>query len=385
MVNIGIKLYDNTIHHIGDIASIDGAETTITTIVDYQKKAEVEVLVSEPSVSEEYCPVGRLLIQNLPPAKAGEPRIKLKFYLDADYSLTIDILSKDVLKQQLKINKTNWEPVVERIKESKKKGNKEKGPLYTISISPEDYEDQEEDESSLTETAIKYEDDDKILNKKSRDIVIPILIGLSLLVLVIFAVYFFWVIRPWDTSGRVAVEPTRPEATQETFVSDVTSSAISDMESESETVTSVLEVSETSENDTAMTQDEEIKTVKIDINKINSTLKNIGPVYFNPNSAKMKDSSELKKCDKIAQSVMEYKKDILLIINGHTAKAGTEKEREELSIERAQTVMQELIKRGAITESACRIEGYGSEKPVTTDTEKMSFNRRVELSVELLK
>jgi len=385
MVNIGIKLYDNTIHHIGDIASIDGAETTITTIVDYQRKAEVEVLVSEPAVSEEYCPVGRLLIQNLPPAKAGEPRIKLKFYLDADYSLTIDILSKDVLKQQLKINKPNWEPVVERIKESKKKGNKEKGPLYTISISPEDYEDQEGDESSFTETPIKYEDDDKILDKKRKDIIIPILIGLSLLVLVIFAVYFFWVIRPWDTSGKVAVEPTRPEATQETVVSNVTSSALSDNESESETVTSILEKSETGDNDSVITRDEDLETVKIDINKINSALNIIGPVYFNPNSAKMKNSSELKKCDKIAQSIKEYKESIFLIIKGHTAKAGTEKEREELSIERAQTVMQELIKRGAITESACRIEGYGSEKPATKNSQEMSLNRRVELSVELLK
>lgn len=360
MVNIGIKLYDNTIHHVGNIASASGAEATITTIVDYQKKAEVEVLVSEPAYSERYCSIGTLLIHNLPPAKAGEPRITLKFLLDADYSLNIHVMSKDVLKKQVKIPKNDWEPSLDK---DDKGGKAVSGILFTIDLSLTDTEKHEESVQTK-----KDKDEEAIPGTKGRDIIIPIIIIASLIIVVFFAVYFFFVLRPWDMAAKDRPEPTRPAATQAIPAEDTP-----------ESTQHVIDTATLEPEEEAVVQDEE---PAVDLDKINNELKSIGPIYFSPDSAKIKDPDELKKCDRISLSIMEYKDDILLIINGHTAKVGSEEDSRELSVKRALAVREELIARGAITEENCRIEGFGSKKPATRERGKMYLNRRVELWVE---
>jgi outer membrane protein OmpA-like peptidoglycan-associated protein len=364
MVTIGIRLYDNTIHPIGDIASATGAETTITTIVDYQKKAEVEVLVSDTAYGDTYCSIGTLLIRNLPPSKAGKPRITLKFHLDEDYSLNIYVMSKDVLKKQVNINKNDWEPSLER--------DEKKAPeiLSTIDLSSANVL-----EPGKIVPEKKDKDKEEIPESKKRDIIIPLLIIASILILIFFAVYFFFVLRPWDSITE-GPEPTQlPAATKVIPVDEDVSGTKQDFGSETATM----------EPDEEIVKENEEESVIPDLDKINTELKSIGPIYFKVNSSTFRDSGERKKIDRISLSIGEYKGYIRLIINGHTAKAGSEDERQDLSLERASVVRKELISRGAISEENCRVEGFGAEIPITSDPKKGNLNRRVELRVEYLK
>ncbi|MBN2531912.1 MAG: OmpA family protein [Spirochaetales bacterium] len=364
MVNVGIKLYDNTIHQIGNIASASGTETTITTIVDYQKKAEVEVLISEPAYSDRYCSIGTLLISNLPMAKAGEPRITLKFILDTDYSLNISVLSKDILRKQVRIPRNNWESSLKKDKHEDN-GKKGSGTLFSIDLSITDT-----GKSRIHTSLKKDKNQEEVPDTKARDIIIPILIIASLIILVFCAIYFFMILRPWDTvTNNRPPEPTHPVSTQETLVKDTPSPVSTEQETATETATA----------------EPEETAVPVDIDKINDELKRIGPIYFAPNSSNIIDPGEEKKYDLLLLCIMDYKDDVLLIINGHTARAGSEGERKELSLERALTVQKELITRGAITEETSRIGGFGSKNPVTSDPDKEYRNRRVELHAEPLK
>ena len=75
--------------------------------------------------------------------------------------------------------------------------------------------------------------------------------------------------------------------------------------------------------------------------------------------------------------------DIKIKVVGHTAEAGTEEMRRELSLARAGRVAEELIGRQARTAEEILIEGKGSSEPVASnaDEEGRRLNRRVEIII----
>ena len=88
---------------------------------------------------------------------------------------------------------------------------------------------------------------------------------------------------------------------------------------------------------------------------------------------------EEARLDALAQVLRESGAQTILV-TGHTAAVGTIQSQQELSVERAQRITQELIDRG-VSPGRLRYEGRGGREPVgdnTTDAGR-ARNRRVEI------
>ena len=93
-------------------------------------------------------------------------------------------------------------------------------------------------------------------------------------------------------------------------------------------------------------------------------------------------SSEYQKLDIIAEILLRYpERDIL--VNGHTALAGTAEGRLLLSQERAAAVADYLIKKNVRTHDRVLVRGHGGEQPIADNRtpEGMAKNRRVEIVI----
>ncbi len=92
-------------------------------------------------------------------------------------------------------------------------------------------------------------------------------------------------------------------------------------------------------------------------------------------------AGEEKKLAEIA-AVLKASKAPLFFIEGHTADVGKNEDQQQLSLQRAQTIAQELIKLGIKAEQ-CMYAGAGGTKPIASnDTEEgRAKNRRVEITI----
>jgi outer membrane protein OmpA-like peptidoglycan-associated protein len=104
-------------------------------------------------------------------------------------------------------------------------------------------------------------------------------------------------------------------------------------------------------------------------------------IQFQADSAVLMPS-ERAKLDKIAEILLKYK-DRDILVGGHTALAGTEAGRNQLSGERAAVVAEYLITRNVRTPDRIVVRGYGAEKPIADNRteEGMRRNRRVEITI----
>ncbi|MDR9858021.1 OmpA family protein [Treponema socranskii] len=103
-------------------------------------------------------------------------------------------------------------------------------------------------------------------------------------------------------------------------------------------------------------------------------------IQFLPDSAVLR-SSEKRKLEKIADILKAYKNDLL--VTGHTALRGSEKARQILSEERAQSVADYLIVLGVRDSYHVFTQGKGAAEPIATNQteEGRSRNRRVEITI----
>jgi len=119
-------------------------------------------------------------------------------------------------------------------------------------------------------------------------------------------------------------------------------------------------------------------TVRISDEGIVISLENI---QFAPNSPILM-ASEGPKLDKIAGILMKYP-DRDILVGGHTALAGTEAGRRQLSLQRAQAVADYLLGKQVRNPDRVVIRGYGADQPVADNMteEGMRKNRRVEITI----
>jgi outer membrane protein OmpA-like peptidoglycan-associated protein len=91
---------------------------------------------------------------------------------------------------------------------------------------------------------------------------------------------------------------------------------------------------------------------------------------------------EKAKLDKIAAILARYP-DRDVLVTGHTALAGTPKERQTLSEERARAAADYLIAKKARPPERVVVKGYGATRPVAPNDseEDMKKNRRVEITI----
>ena len=104
-------------------------------------------------------------------------------------------------------------------------------------------------------------------------------------------------------------------------------------------------------------------------------------IKFKPDSAVLEESEKLK-LDYIAEILKAYPNNDILV-SGHTALAGTAKERDRLSKERAESVAAYLINLGVRNAKQIFTQGFGSTKPIAPNTSEAgkAKNRRVEITI----
>lgn len=91
---------------------------------------------------------------------------------------------------------------------------------------------------------------------------------------------------------------------------------------------------------------------------------------------------ESGRIDVIVEALMKVAGNAHFLIEGHTADVNRPNEQMQLSVERAERIAQELVKRGIAAERI-QTEGHGSTKPIApNDTrENRAKNRRVEITI----
>ncbi|MBR7064123.1 MAG: OmpA family protein, partial [Treponema sp.] len=103
-------------------------------------------------------------------------------------------------------------------------------------------------------------------------------------------------------------------------------------------------------------------------------------IQFQPDSAILM-LSEKEKLNKIADILKGYNNDLL--VTGHTALRGKEKDRQQLSEERAQSVADYLILLGVRDSYHIFTQGKGAREPIATNQTEAGriLNRRVEITI----
>ena len=110
---------------------------------------------------------------------------------------------------------------------------------------------------------------------------------------------------------------------------------------------------------------------------IRLTIQNL---QFKPNSSELLPGEE-NRLNQIAK-VLKQAKSSMFLVEGHTASTGNISGEKQLSVERAYTIAEELIKRGISAEKFI-YKGSGSSKPIASNEtpEGMAKNRRVEITI----
>ena len=104
-------------------------------------------------------------------------------------------------------------------------------------------------------------------------------------------------------------------------------------------------------------------------------------IQFKPDSAELVNS-EKEKIKKIATILQAYP-DNDLLVSGHTALAGTEKARQQLSEERAESVAKFLVSLGVKDKYHVFTQGFGARIPIASNKTEAgkAKNRRVEITI----
>jgi OOP family OmpA-OmpF porin len=105
-----------------------------------------------------------------------------------------------------------------------------------------------------------------------------------------------------------------------------------------------------------------------------------GQILFESASADLDDASSTTLA-KVAAAVKSCP-DVIVTIEGHTDYEGTQRNNQTLSLQRAQSVLDYLVKAGVNAEQL-EPAGYGKTRPIAPNnsTESRAKNRRIEFVV----
>ena len=103
-------------------------------------------------------------------------------------------------------------------------------------------------------------------------------------------------------------------------------------------------------------------------------------VYFPPDSPVLTARARTRLAE-VAARLEDYPAEVTISITGHTALAGTERGRYDLSEQRARNVYRYLQTAGWDAAGEVLVRGVGGEAPVTRDPDRQELNRRAEIEV----
>jgi outer membrane protein OmpA-like peptidoglycan-associated protein len=129
----------------------------------------------------------------------------------------------------------------------------------------------------------------------------------------------------------------------------------------------------------ALQEEQEDQQIQIERSTEGITL-NLPRIHFYPDQARIL-SSEKKRLDKLA-SLLKKVPEASIMVKGHTADVGSKESQYKLSVERAQTIIDQMVDRG-LAPSRFVYQGIGGDEPVApNDTEEgRAQNRRVEVII----
>jgi outer membrane protein OmpA-like peptidoglycan-associated protein len=378
MLNIGIKLYDGTLYSVGDVYSVQGAEVVITTIADSQRIAEVELYLIEEKHAANPPFIGKFTIRDIPEAQAGAPRFTLIIKADSSANLNVLVYDKGKLSGKMDIPASGWHPdhktkMASHITMEKKDAvykrdfevhfKSEKEPLQSTAMNAKVLPAVPREEKT------HYISHDEAEEKKSGGTGILIAASIAILAIIVIVLLVF---KPWSGESVTAKNGDSSTAfTSNTGNTDIAAGSI-----KSADATPQPEI--TTEPANAVTPLPTPDPAEA-VAAINSKIRDIGNVYFEPNSTKILDNSS-GKLALLASLLSESKGSIRVEVRGHTAQIGTEGEQFQLSVERAKLVANEMVARGAIAADSITSRGVGASDPATTDTTRIELNRRVEVN-----
>ena len=134
---------------------------------------------------------------------------------------------------------------------------------------------------------------------------------------------------------------------------------------------------DSSSTDSSSTDSSSIEPQTIETSEL---IDNKAIVYFYPNSSVL--TEDAKSILRKILDILNNNSNLDVEILGHCAFFGTEKGRQEISTERAESVYSFFIKNGWTPESQALLIGLGHQNIVTRDPEKQNLNRRVEIRIE---
>ncbi len=126
---------------------------------------------------------------------------------------------------------------------------------------------------------------------------------------------------------------------------------------------------------------EKNKDITIELKKDKSLSISLENIQFKPDSAVLTEE-ELKRLDKIASILENYKSNKIIII-GHTADIGKPKEQQILSEKRAKVVLEYLVTKHNFNPELLSYQGKGGTEPISDNSteEGRKRNRRVEIII----
>lgn len=122
----------------------------------------------------------------------------------------------------------------------------------------------------------------------------------------------------------------------------------------------------------------DIEDVEVDRDELNRVRLSIRNLQFVADQATLLPG-EAGRLEQIADYLRELS-DMTILVTGHTADVGTTESQQELSVERAETIVEAMIARG-VPPGRFRYEGRGGREPVGDNStpEGRAANRRVEI------
>jgi outer membrane protein OmpA-like peptidoglycan-associated protein len=137
---------------------------------------------------------------------------------------------------------------------------------------------------------------------------------------------------------------------------------------------------DSSATDSSAAEQKALESEKKEVLIVSKIVDDKATVYFRPDSSVL--TTDGKSILNQVLNILKTEKNLDVFITGHCAFYGTEKGRQEISTERAQSVYNYFISNGWTPENEPELLGLGLKQIVTTDPVKQNLNRRVEIIIK---
>ncbi len=350
---IGVQIEGDKFIRLINLDKDTRGNLNLTTIKDLQKRAVIKIFLFQ---NDRMVPIKEIEVSNIPPEKAGVPYINLSTEFDGKRNLTLLVVLNGRTVDRTVIDIKKFLP-----------GRKRGLVLIPIVI-------------ILAFAVFLFTREGVSLREMSTVLFFDKISFLSR------SAGLDKKVAP-EEGTRVNDEKTRQDEGSRVASGELKKDARREKDAKAEKKARVKEQGEP--KGVAVAPVEREPAIKDDEGRLNTKIKEpvsaaavfeTETIYFKPGSALLSPDA-LKKLDEVLTVLRDYP-DVKFLISGHCALYSTEQGRLQLSIIRASSVYEYLIKNGWKPGLRPDVTGFGGMEHVTTDPEYQHLNRRVEIKPE---